>query len=138
MLSEVQLQAELVRMIRAELNRRGWKDAELARRLEWSSPRVSRALGQKKSLTVDDLEEILQALGIECSEIIERIAGIVEPATPDDAKIVTAEVAELRPEYAVTSPLRQRAEDLRERAGLYDELEKLTREINELKKKGGH
>ncbi len=91
MLSAVPLKAELLGIVRAELGRRSWNDAEFARRAGWTQSRMSRALAGKTGLDVDDLETLLAVLGFDPQVMIRGLQALAGQATGESATSIRAD-----------------------------------------------
>jgi transcriptional regulator with XRE-family HTH domain len=71
--------------LQSELDRRGWRATELARRADLDDGIISRALSGARVPSVGSLEKIAAALDIPIEEVL-RPAGILPPDKKHDAR----------------------------------------------------
>ena len=133
-LREVSLQDEVLKIVRNEIAVRQWPDVEIARRAGWSQSRMSRALYTPRKLTVNDLETILIALGIEAGEITQAFVALVqgEAAVPAQPSRSAESMLSNPPDWA-----RFFLEHISMRTRLEEYAEELKFVKSELAKRGG-
>lgn len=67
---------DFVRWVLEEMERRGWRQAELARRANISASHISRMLSGEAQIGIDAAQGIAQAFGMTLEDIL-RLAGIL-------------------------------------------------------------
>lgn len=95
--------------IRAELARRRMQQAELAVLVKEDPSWVSRILGERRRITVDDLERIASALGLGAVDLLPldaRGGSRVTAGYRDQADSIVADRPDGRPRAGDVSPVR--------------------------------
>lgn len=110
-----------------ELDKRGWRPTELARRADLDDGIISRALSGARMPSNRSLEKISDALGIPIEEVFSR-AGILPPSGMTEHDLWVNRMSRIL--LGLNSDLREMAEPL------LNTLEQLQRDRDEQKKKG--
>lgn len=93
------METDFAEWLQIEMDRRGWDQAELARRARITPAQVSRVMGGTRGAGKDFLLKISGALSVPLEDVLRR-AGFLPPYTelPDEAKSWGSRLMALQPE----------------------------------------